>query len=103
MEQAPWIISIASPVVACVVFYLKSNIKSSNTVTSTLLNAYVKNLDKNSEMVSRLTENLEKSTKSLDNIESNQEDLKNNQVKIMKSQNELINQNKGILRKFEKR
>lgn len=100
MEQAPWIISIASPVVAIVVFYLKNNIKSSNKVTSTLLEAYVRNLDKNSEMVSKLSDNLEKSNRSLDELKYNQKDIKNNQTIIINSQEELKKQNNNILKEI---
>lgn len=102
MEQAPWIISIASPIIAVVVFYLKTNIKSSNKVTSTLLDAYVKNLDKNSEMVSKLTENLEKSNRSLDEVKDNQKDMKNNQAIIINSQEQLKKQNDSILKEIRK-
>lgn len=100
MEQTPWIISIASPIIACVVFYLKKDKESSTKVTSTLLDAYVKNLDRNSELVSSLAKNLDKSTESLDNIENNQKDIKNNQIKIIVTQDEILEQNKRMLREL---
>lgn len=86
MEQAQTILTIASPIIACIVYILKKDKDNSTKITSTLLDAYVENLRKNSEMISGLTESLNKSIRYQEKVLENQEGIRDIQEVILKKQ-----------------
>lgn len=89
MEGAELIIAIASPIIACIVYILKKDSENSTKITFTLLDAYIKNLEDNSKMVSRLAETLENSAKQQKIIKESQDRIECNQESMIRKQEQV--------------